>query len=97
MKEYTINGAEFNTIETFYTGIQELFTAGLDWEFGRNLDALADILVGGFGMHEVDEPIKVTWINMEQSRAVLSKKFFDALVDTFASAENVTFERKAFD
>ena len=60
------------------------------------MDAFTELLEGGFGMHEVDEPIKITWSNMKKSRDNLPASFFDSLDDIFASAENVTYERKEF-
>ena len=36
----------------FYDEVEQVFTCGLDWKIGRNLDAFNDILRGGFGRHE---------------------------------------------
>ena len=35
---------------------------------GRNLDAFDDILSGGFGVHDYEEPVQLTWLNSNKSR-----------------------------
>ncbi|MEM0993536.1 MAG: hypothetical protein AAGI49_10925, partial [Bacteroidota bacterium] len=47
MKEFIINGNKFKTKKAFHKYAESLFTYGLNWETGRNLDAFADILSGG--------------------------------------------------
>ena len=39
----------------------------MEWKTGHNLDALNDLLRGGFGVFD-DEPIKIKWINYEKSK-----------------------------
>jgi RNAse (barnase) inhibitor barstar len=47
MQTYEIDGENFSTLEEFYDEISRAVIPGADW--GRNLDALDDILYGGFG------------------------------------------------
>jgi RNAse (barnase) inhibitor barstar len=44
---YEIDGARFSTLEAFFEEISHVLIPGAEW--GRNLDALNDILRGGFG------------------------------------------------
>lgn len=44
---YTIEGTRFATLEGFFAEVGRVLIPGATW--GRNLDAFADILRGGFG------------------------------------------------
>ena len=70
-REFIIDGNDFNDIEGFYSIIDRLFTKGLDWKTGHNLNAFNDILRGGFGVHDYGEPIKIIWKNFALSRKTL--------------------------
>lgn len=45
--EYILDGTRITSLETFYDEISRVVIPGHQW--GRNLDALNDILRGGFG------------------------------------------------
>ena len=64
----TINGANFSDLETFYDEIDRVLTKGLNWKTGHNLNAFNDLLYGGFGVHEYEEPIKLIWIKVNKSK-----------------------------
>ncbi|MEI8019041.1 MAG: inositol monophosphatase family protein [Schlesneria sp.] len=64
---YEIDGANFTTLEEFYDEIGRVLIPGKAW--GRNLDALNDILRGGFGTPE--NGFVFRWKNSEQSRVRL--------------------------
>ena len=63
-----IDGNKFSDEEGFYDEIDRLLTQDLDFTTGHNLNALTDILRGGFGVHEYGEPLKIRWINASKSR-----------------------------
>lgn len=63
-----LDGNNFSTLEGFYEEIDKLLTKDLDWKTGHNLDAYNDLLRGGFGVHEPDQPLEIHWINSEKSR-----------------------------
>jgi hypothetical protein len=42
-----------------------------DWRLGQSLDALDDLLYGGFGAIEGGKPVILVWRDMERSRAAL--------------------------
>lgn len=68
MKTFILDGNKFNDIEGFYDEIDRLLTKDLTWKTGHNLDALNDILRGGFNVHEYNEPITIRWINYNKSK-----------------------------
>lgn len=63
--EYVIDGSRITSLETFYDEISRAVIPGSLW--GRNLDALNDILRGGFGTP--DGGFKLRW-----SAAAFSKR-----------------------
>lgn len=69
--ELTIDGNRFNDILGFYAEINRVFMAGEDWQLGASLDALDDLLYGGYGAMKHAERIVLHWIAMDKSRADL--------------------------
>jgi RNAse (barnase) inhibitor barstar len=61
---YIINGDCFSSLPEFYEEIGNQLIPGVEW--GRNLDALNDILAGGFGTPE--EGFVLIWKHSELSR-----------------------------
>ena len=74
-----------------------MFTCGLDWKIGRNLNAFNDILWGGFGRNEYGQPIHIRWLAYEKSARNLGKETMDTIteiiLDTDNSGHNRTLER----
>lgn len=70
MKEFILDGNNFKDIEGFYNEIYKLLTKKLNRKQEHNLDAFNDILRGGFGVHEYEEPIVIKWINYEKSKKI---------------------------
>jgi len=64
MKTYEIDGHRFSTLEEFYDEISRVLIQGASW--GHNLDALDDVLYGGFGTP--DEGFILRWKNHAVSR-----------------------------
>ncbi|WP_421754837.1 barstar family protein [Croceimicrobium sp.] len=71
MKEIEIDGNHFSSLDGFYDELEVKLTQGLNWKIGRNLDALNDLLRGGFGVFDYDEKILLTWINSKKSEKEL--------------------------
>jgi RNAse (barnase) inhibitor barstar len=63
-----LDGNNFSSLMTFYDEVERQLTKNLEWSIGRNLDALNDILRGGFGRHEYDEPFTLVWLNSQKSQ-----------------------------
>jgi RNAse (barnase) inhibitor barstar len=71
--EVLIDGAAFDDLAGFYDEVERKLTKGLDWNIGRNLDALNDVLRGGFGVHEYEAPVHITWLHSDKSKKDLGQ------------------------
>ncbi len=69
-----INGNNFRDIEGFYSEIDSQFTKDVPWKAGHNLDAFNDLLMGGFGVYDYGESIRIVWKNAEKSQGDLGYK-----------------------
>ncbi|WP_101948035.1 barstar family protein [Mycobacterium sp. 3519A] len=78
---YEIDGRKIKSANDFYREIGRAVN-GPGGYFGRNLDALADCLRGGFGTPE-DQPFEFVWRHMATSRRHLDKSFVDSVRDVF--------------
>jgi RNAse (barnase) inhibitor barstar len=87
---YRIDGRRVKTVKDFYREVGRAVN-GPGGYFGKNLDALADCLRGGFGTPE-NRPFEFEWAHSEQSRRLLQDiahghgTFFDAVRDVFDDA-----------
>lgn len=72
---FTIDGRRFSNMAGFYDEVEQVFTCGLDWKIGRNLDAFNDILRGGFGRHEYGQPIRIQWLAYEKASAISERDY----------------------
>jgi RNAse (barnase) inhibitor barstar len=81
---FRLDGRKIKSAKDFYREIGRSVN-GPDGYFGRNLDALADCLRGGFGTPD-DRPFAFDWQHSEQSRRHLPSTFLSAVVDVFDDA-----------
>lgn len=90
-----INGDNFSDLESFYDEVDQVLTKDLDWQTGHNLDAFNDLLRGGFGVYEYEEPIKLIWNNISKSKGDLgiesTKKWYERKI-----SENKTENQQFF-
>jgi RNAse (barnase) inhibitor barstar len=70
-KTLTLEGARIRDIASFYAEVNRVFMAGEDWTLGESLDALDDMLRGGYGAIKGREPVRLIWKDMAASRAAL--------------------------
>ncbi|MGO4291063.1 barstar family protein [Chitinophaga sp. RAB17] len=70
-KQIVIDGNLINDIPSFYGELNRVFMTGEDWTLGNSLDAFNDLLYGGFGAIESNEPVTLVWKQMEKSRLAL--------------------------
>jgi RNAse (barnase) inhibitor barstar len=70
-KNLTINGNNFSDLAGFYAELENTFIKNNDIKFGRNLLALNDLLVGGFGVTAYNEPFTLIWTNSLKSQTDL--------------------------
>lgn len=73
-----VDGSRIHDIPSFHAEMNRVFMAGEDWQMGRSLDALNDVLHGGFGPRDYGEPLVLRWNGLERNRADLG---FDATRD----------------
>lgn len=67
----TIDGRRISDIPTLYDELNRVFMVGGDWRLGPSLDALDDMLYGGYGVLNGREPITLVWLDLEKNRADL--------------------------
>lgn len=76
----TIYGARIQDIASFYDEINRVFMRDEYWKLGASLDALNDMLHGGYGAAKGDEPVVLVWEDMDSSRVALgldaTRKFY---------------------
>ena len=63
-----LDGTRFGDLDGFFNEAERVLTHGLDWPVAHNLDALNDILYGGFGAHRAGEAVRLRWANSAKSR-----------------------------
>lgn len=91
-----IHGERFSSLKGFYNEVDRVLTKNLGWSTGRNLNAFNDLLRGGFGIHEYEEPITLIWENSNKSKRKLNKAqggtaVYDILVDIIRRHPHIRF------
>ena len=71
MKILTIVGHNITDIPSFYDEINRVFMADVGWTLGQSLDAFNDMLHGGYGAIAGNEPIRIVWQDIGNSRLAL--------------------------
>lgn len=71
MKTLSLIGRNIDDISTFYAEINRVFMAEEDWRLADSLDALNDLLYGGYGAIKGREPIRIVWHDIAASRSAL--------------------------
>ncbi len=87
-----INGDNFADLESFYDEIDDALTKDLDWETGHNLNAFNDLLRGGFGVYDYEEPVKIVWTKFSKSKKKLGEELTATLLEIIADHEHIEFE-----
>lgn len=67
----TLDGSRIRDIASFYDEINRVFMGDVDWALGPSLDALDDMLYGGYGALAGAAPVTLVWTEFEASRAAL--------------------------
>ncbi|MEG3093444.1 barstar family protein [Sphingomonas sp. PB1R3] len=70
-KTLEILGHAIVDIPSFYAEINRVFMANESWSLGESLDALNDLLYGGYGAIEGHELVKLIWRDVDVSRSAL--------------------------
>ena len=88
MKTFILDGNNFTDMEGFYNEINKLLTKNLHWKTGHNLNAFNDLLRGGFGVHEYNEPITIRWINFNKSKEALGEEMVLILLEIMLDCDD---------
>lgn len=68
IKTIVLDGYRIHDIPTFYDEVNRTFMKGEGWKLGASLDALDDLLYGGYGVIRGNEPVQIIWKNFEQNK-----------------------------
>jgi RNAse (barnase) inhibitor barstar len=90
-KMVVINGDHLTDLESFYVEIDRVCTNGLHWKTGHNLNALHDILRGGFGVFDYEEPIILNWTNFEKSKKAMGDEQVGWVVEIISEHRHIEF------
>ncbi|MEN4902932.1 barstar family protein [Luteimonas sp. TWI1416] len=84
-KSLLLDGSRIHDIASFYDEINRVFMAEVDWTLGPSLDALDDMLYGGYGALDGDAPVTLVWTAFEKNRQDLgvetTRRFLQAKLD----------------
>ena len=85
---FTIDGRKFSNMKGLYQEVEAVYTDGLGWHIGDNLDAFNDVLRGGFGRHEYGATIHIRWISYDKCIWNLGKETMDEIEDIILDTDN---------
>lgn len=81
-----IEGGAIDDIASLYAEINRVFMAGETWQLGPSLDALDDLLHGGYGALAGEAQATLIWRDIAHSRAALgvetTHQWLQAKLDT---------------
>ena len=92
-KVYIINGKNFSNMKEFYKEIQKNLTKDFK-NFGNNLDALDDVLYGGFGKFAFKEKIILIWDNFEKSEKEIDSKTLNKIIRLIKEHKNISLKTR---
>lgn len=91
-KYVMVDGRNMSNWNTFYEEIQNKLTKGLGWKMGHNLNALDDVLRGGFGCHEYGEVLHIVFIYTSKVKEHMEQETFDTILGIMKGNENIRLE-----
>jgi len=66
-----VDGNNIHDIPSFYDEINRVFMAGESWKLGVSLDALDDLLYGGYGAAQGCDAVTLVWLHTDKTRSAL--------------------------
>lgn len=69
-----IAGDRIRDIPALYAELDRALMRGVDWRMGESLDALNDVLSGGYGTIEGDERVTIVWHDFAAGAAALGAR-----------------------
>ena len=74
-KEIQIDGSKIQDLTSLYKEFNDKLMPNEDWELGESLDALDDLLYGGFGKINGNEAIRFVWTDFERMKELFGYDF----------------------
>ncbi|MBK0024712.1 barstar family protein [Stenotrophomonas sp. S48] len=71
--ELVLEGSAVHDIASFYAEINRVFMVGEDWQLGPSLDALDDLLYGGYGVLAGHATATLVWKDIAHTRHALGE------------------------
>ncbi|HAD78275.1 barstar family protein [Empedobacter falsenii] len=75
IKEIQIDGYKIQDLTSLYKEFNDKLMPNEDWELGESLDALDDLLYGGFGEINGNEAVRFVWTDFERMRELFGYNF----------------------
>lgn len=83
-----IDGRRVEDIASFYAEVNRVFMSGEDWRLGESLDALDDLLYGGYGTLHGHDQARVVWEEHGHAAAALGLRATrEQLLDKLATPQ----------
>lgn len=96
--ELHLDGSAVRDIPSFYDEINRIFMAGEDWDLAPSLDALDDLLYGGFGVAQHAAHIELIWTNVATSQGALgyeeTRRYYKEKLEPGSPFQKPLFEEK---
>ena len=74
-KEIQIDGSKIQDLTSLYKEFNDKLMPNEDWELGESLDALDDVIYGGFGEINGNEAIRFVWTDFERMKELFGYDF----------------------
>lgn len=74
-KEIIIDGNRIFDKKSLYEEVNRVFMQNEDWKLGESLDALNDLLYGGFGVIKESVEVRLIWKNFEENQKIFGFDF----------------------
>lgn len=87
--QITIEGKNINDLESFFVEMDRILTKDLDWETGHNLNAFNDLLMGGFGVHDYNEPIILIWKDFNTCKTLFNEELLSSILNLIHSHPHI--------
>ena len=80
----TVEGGRIDDIPTLYEEINRVFMGDESWALGHSLDALDDMLYGGYGATRGRDGVTIRWVDHAHTAAALgveaTRRYYDAKI-----------------
>jgi len=92
----TLDGHRIHDIASLYDEINRVCMADENWQLGPSLDALDDLLYGGYGALDGDARVTLVWTDFEASRTALgiaaTRHYLQGKLDAPGRFDRVRFQ-----